>query len=192
MEKTYFPESTFARTFSPCFAVSSAWGFKKAQCLVLKQTHPKIRGDNTDVHMKQCRDSDANQSSMSQPIDGFLELLQLFISRQKNINCKNIVTFCMSDTSICQILSTGNISADTTDSFGLVWTYLQRENYAEEINYGLVRWLWGWKPLLHKADNLSVVPRTHSGRRKRTPKSCFLTSTGMCEHMRAHNMNTDE
>lgn len=69
--------------------------------------------------MKQCEDSDANQPSMSQTIDGFLELLQLFIRRQKNINCKNIMTY-MSDASICQILSTGNISADKTDSFGLI------------------------------------------------------------------------
>lgn len=110
MEKIYFPESTYARTFPPPFALSSAWDFMKIQSLVPKQLLPKIRGPGSDTHMKQCRDSLILISfSCHKPLMNFLSFFWVFfIWRQKNFywehhNLLLYVRYC--------ILYTGNISA---------------------------------------------------------------------------------
>lgn len=51
----------------------------------------------------------------------------------------------------------------------------------------LVRWLRGQRHLAHRPEDLSLVPRTHTGRREGTPESSpqtFFIGTGM--HLRSH------
>lgn len=62
----------------------------------------------------------------------------------------------------------------------------------EGREWGLERWLKGYKYLSYKCDSMSLTPRTLS-RRELTFESCPLTSTiaswHMCAHVQTHNSN---
>ena len=55
--------------------------------------------------------------------------------------------------------------------------YEEEEESIQKDERGQVGWLSGPKCLSHKSADLSSIPRTISGRRGMTPKSCPLIST---------------